>query len=174
MPSPVSGAAHLGETELTELYQACYLDLVRFAVQLVDDQATAEDVVQDVFAALQARHRRLDDPVRYLRTAVLNRARSVLRRRRTARLFLTAPPFRAREHAHAADESSVRHDERTTVLAAVARLPHRQREVVVLRYYEELGIGEIAALLEITSGAVSSSLNRALATLSTSLGEDHV
>jgi RNA polymerase sigma factor (sigma-70 family) len=118
---------------------------------------------------LCARDRNLDDPVRYLRTAVLNRARSVLRRRRTVRRFLA----RAEQNAPLVDEARLEQDQQRALLAAVARLPHRQREVVVLRYYEELTVSEAAALLGITAGAVSSSLNRALMTLNKLLGEDN-
>jgi DNA-directed RNA polymerase specialized sigma24 family protein len=63
------------------------LRLVRLAVQLVDDQASAEDVVQDVFARLQQGQQNLHelaDLRRYLTTAVVNQARSTLRQRRLA------------------------------------------------------------------------------------------
>ncbi|WP_405685428.1 RNA polymerase sigma factor [Streptomyces sp. NBC_00057] len=73
---------------LTELYQARRLDMVRLALFLVDDLHTAEDVVQDAFAAVCRTHGTsldgLQDPGAYLYTAVVNAARSVLRRRRSA------------------------------------------------------------------------------------------
>jgi DNA-directed RNA polymerase specialized sigma24 family protein len=72
------------------LYERHYLSLVRLALHLVDDLGSAEDVVQDVFAALPA-NGLPRDPVRYLQRAVVNRARSVLRRRRVARTFLARP-----------------------------------------------------------------------------------
>ncbi|MFD7501107.1 sigma factor [Streptomyces sp. NPDC059850] len=79
---------------LADLYRARRLDMVRLAIFLVDDPHTAEDVVQDAFAAVCRRHgARLDDlqdAHAYLHTAVVNAARSVLRRRRTARAY-TAP-----------------------------------------------------------------------------------
>ncbi|MEV0974693.1 sigma factor [Microtetraspora glauca] len=65
--------------------------LVRFAFLLVGDQETAEDVVQDAFAAVHRRWRRLadhDDLLPYLRTAVLNGCRAVHRRRAIARWTL--------------------------------------------------------------------------------------
>ena len=163
MPLPsVAGRA----VRVEDLYREHYLDLVRFAVQFVDDRGIAEDVVQDVFAALKAHRRHLDDPLRYLRVAVLNRSRSVLRRRRIERRFVLV----RERYAEAADEASLRSDEQSRVLAAVSRLPRRQREVVVLRYYEDLEIGEVAILLGITSGAVSSSLTRAMDRLIELLG----
>jgi RNA polymerase sigma factor (sigma-70 family) len=146
-------------------YREHYLALVRLAVQLVDDQATAEDTVQEVFVAL---HRSgpvtggLTDAKSYLRTAVVNRCRSVLRRRRTARAWLR-PALR---FAEPADAGLLRQDRHDRMLGAVSRLAVRQREVLVLRYYEELTVPEIAQLLQISPGAVSSSLNRGLKSLS--------
>lgn len=146
-----------------------YLAMVQLAAQLVDDVETAEDVVQDVFAAWPAKSAP-DDALRYLRTAVLNRSRSVLRRRRTARAFgrtLTAPPS-----AEAADAELLRNERSRMILTHIDRLPRRQREVVILRYFEDLAIGEIAIVLGIRATAVTTSLGRALATLAARLGED--
>lgn len=165
--------------DVTSLFTAHYLSLVRLAAHLVDDLGTAEDVVQDVFAALQSSGNRPDDPLHYLRVAVVNRSRSVLRRRRTVRLFgiLPGPPEDHLDRADAvvhhepADAAPLRAAERTRLLTAVRRLPTRQREVVVLRYYEQLSVAEVAGLLGIAPGAVSSSLGRALTTLSRLLEE---
>ena len=142
--------------EVQRLYERHYLPLVRLAAHLVDDLESAEDVVQDVFAGL--------------RTAVINRARSVLRRRRVVRAF--GARASVVDFADPADEDVLRADRRSRILAAIAQLPTRQKEVVVLRYYEDLGVGEIAELLRISPGAVSSSLSRALDALQTRLGDD--
>ncbi len=147
--------------DVPELFRAHYLGLVRLALRLVDDQDSAEDVVQDVFAAL--RHPPTGNAEAYLRAAVVNRCRSALRRRRTARVF--AARRTVARTAEAADATSLRRAEREGLLAAVRALPTRQREVVVLRYYEDLGVTEIADVLDTTPGAVSSALNRALAAL---------
>lgn len=148
------------------LYSLHYVGLVRLAVQLVDDLETAEDVVQDVFAAWPVRAP--DDPLRYLRTAVVNRSRSALRRRRTVRAHKPSPPA----DAESADTDVLRGEHTRLVLAHIDRLPQRQREVVILRFYEELSVAEIAAVLGIRAGAVSSALNRALATLAQLLQGD--
>ena len=79
--------------DITELYAAHRLSLVRLAILLVDDVASAEDVVQDAFAALARRPDAVRDPAKalaYLRVSVVNTARSALRRRRTARAY--SPP----------------------------------------------------------------------------------
>ncbi|MFD4676380.1 RNA polymerase sigma factor [Lentzea sp. NPDC058450] len=146
-----------------ELFDQHYLQLVRIAVSVVGDQETAEDVVQDVFAALPGR---MDNPRGYLTTAVFNRSRSVLRRRVVALRFRPpAPP-----PAEGADEHALREYERERVLVAIRSLPHRQREVVVLRYLEDLPPAEVAELLGISKEAVASSLNRALESLRGKLG----
>lgn len=152
------------------LYARHYVALVRLAVQLVDDLETAEDVVQDVFAAWPANSSPAE-PQRYLRSAVVNRSRSALRRRKTVRAFgrqLTAVPS-----AEPADTKLLRSERSRIVLALIDRLPRRQREVVILRYYEDLAISDIAAVLGIRASAVSTSLSRALATLAALLGEGH-
>ena len=79
--------------DITELYAAHRLSLVRLAILLVDDLASAEDVVQDAFAALTRRHRTVEDPSKalaFLRVSVVNGGRDALRRRRTARGY--TPP----------------------------------------------------------------------------------
>lgn len=155
-----------------ELFRLHYLALVRLAMRFVDDQESAEDLVQDVFLGLTRRPAPADDPHRYLRSAVVNRSRSVLRRRKIARAFLA----RGGSHSsvEAADEPSIRADERTRMLDAIAQLPRRQREVIVLRYYEDLSVAEIAATLRVSPGAVSSALNRALAALAMTTERAHV
>ena len=155
-------------TALEELFAGHYVALVRLAVQLVDDPDSAEDVVQDVFAGLDPS--RVDDPLHYLRRAVVNRSRSVLRRRRTVRAF--AGRATRVELVEPADSGAVRTDERVRVLGAIDALPRRQREAVVLRYYEDLPVTEIARILDTTPSAVSSALTRALDTLATTLGGD--
>jgi RNA polymerase sigma-70 factor (sigma-E family) len=145
--------------------------LVRVAVLLVGDQPSAEDVVQDAFMGLYRTLSGLRDRDRalaYLRAAVVNGSRSVLRaRRRTAsRRVSQEPPVWSAESAAIASE------DRREVLAAVARLPRRSREVLALRYYLDLSESEIAAALGVSRGTVSSTASRALAALARELGEE--
>lgn len=153
---------------LSELYAAHRLALVRLAVLLVDDQASAEDVVQDAFAALARRKGGLRNPsaaIGYLRVSVVNGARSVLRKRRTVRGY---KPPRTIESVGPEDRAVVAEEHRE-VLAAVKRLPDRQREVLVLRYWSGLSEAEIAAALGITPGTVKSTASRALDALERTL-----
>ncbi len=154
---------------ISELYHAHRLAMVRLAVLLVDDRATAEDVVQDAFAALYKRHGdqlgEVDNAPAYLRTAVVNAARSVLRRRRTARDY--TPPYEA--DAPSAEERIVLDEEHREVLAALSGLTARRREVLVLRYWCDLTEAQIATTLGISRGAVKSLASRALDALEKTL-----
>lgn len=156
---------------ISELYHAHRLTMVRLAVLLVDDRATAEDVVQDAFAALYKRHGEqlgeVDNALAYLRTAVVNAARSVLRRRRTARGY--TPPYEA--DAPSAEERIVLDEEHREVFAALSGLTARRREVLVLRYWGDLTEAQIAATLGISRGAVKSIASRALNSLEKILKE---
>jgi RNA polymerase sigma-70 factor (sigma-E family) len=146
---------------ISELYHAHRLSLVRLAILLVDDQASAEDVVQDAFAGLYQRWGRLNDvdkALGYLRTAVVNNARSVLRRRQTARRYIVPH----QPNAGSAESVAILAAEHREVLDAVARLAPRQREVVVLRYWSEMSEAEIADTLGISRGTVKSTASRAM------------
>lgn len=153
--------------DVESLYAAHRLPLVRLALLLVDQQQLAEEVVQDAFAGLVARGplRDPDAALGYLRTAVVNRSRSVLRRRRTARAHV---PRRDLVPVDPADRA-VLAEEHREVLAALDTLAPRQREVVVLRYWSGLSEAQIAATLGISRGAVKSTASRALRALETTL-----
>jgi RNA polymerase sigma-70 factor (sigma-E family) len=155
--------------DVTTLYITQRLPLVRLASLLVMDRHTAEDVVQDAFAALHQRWRSLDDPhaaLAYLRRSVLNNCRSVLRRRRTRNNYV--PPIPVPEPG--ADQAVLRADEQRRVVAALRRLPLRKREALVLRYWAGLSDAEIAATLGIKATTVRSTISRGLDQLEQDLG----
>ncbi|KIZ19240.1 RNA polymerase sigma factor [Streptomyces natalensis] len=165
-PTPAAYAEESpGPPTIGELYRAHRLAMVRLAVLLVDDRATAEDVVQDAFAALCKRHGahldEVDNALAYLRTCVVNAARSVLRRRRTARGY--TPPHET--DVPSAEERIVLDEEHREVLAALGGLTPRRREVLVLRYWGDLTEAQIAETLGISRGAVKSLASRALGSL---------
>ncbi|MFG2335101.1 RNA polymerase sigma factor [Streptomyces yangpuensis] len=163
------GGHHPGPPTVTDLYHAHRLGMVRLAVLLVDDLATAEDVVQDAFTALYRRHgeriTEVDNALGYLRTSVVNTARSVLRRRRTMRAW-TPPPA---VDIPSAEDHVVLDEAHREVLAALARLTPRRRQVLVLRYWADLSEAEIAATLGISRGAVKSNASRGLDALERNL-----
>jgi RNA polymerase sigma-70 factor (sigma-E family) len=154
-----------------QLYRAHALTLVRLAVLLLGDRPSAEDVVQDAFMGLHRglpRLRDRDKALAYLRTAVVNGSRSVLRARsRSARRRVAYDP-----PVWSAESAAIASEDRREMLAAVARLPRRSREVLALRYYLDLTEGEIAAALGVSRGTVSSTASRALAALARELGEN--
>ncbi|MFE5331967.1 RNA polymerase sigma factor, partial [Embleya sp. NPDC056575] len=157
---------------MTQLYHAHRIRLVRLATLLVDDQETAEDVVQEAFTAAfrryGARLGELDDPPAYLRRCVVNGARSVLRRRRTARAWVppVLPP------AASPEDDALRAERDRRLRQALGQLTRRQREVLVLRYWENLSESEIAGTLGIPSGTVKSTASRGLTALHRLLREE--
>ncbi len=165
---PVDGASE--DAAVAELFLAHRLGLVRLAFLLVGDQETAEDVVQDAFAALQRRWSRLADHDRmlpYLRVAVVNGCRMVHRRRVVVGRFTgdRETPFWSAEAATLLGET------RREVLVAVRALPRRQREAVVLRYYLDLSEAEISEAMGVSRGTVKSTTSRALRALAVKLEE---
>ena len=146
---------------LEDLYRQHRMRLVRLAILLVDESATAEDVVQEAFTGLHRHWTGLRDEAAalgYLRTAVVNGSRSVLRRRKTARGYV--PPHQA--NARSAESLAMLTTEHQSVVAALGQLPPRQREVLVLRYYGGMSEAEIATATGVSRGTVKSSASRAL------------
>jgi RNA polymerase sigma-70 factor (sigma-E family) len=158
---------------VTSLYAAHAVGLIRLGVVMLGDRALAEEVVQDAFCGLYQNWDRLADPgkaLSYARSAVLNRCRSALRRRARWQGRLVAGP-QSWETAESAESSVLASEEHRTVLTALLKLPARQREALVLRFYLELGEAEIAAAMGISPGTVKSTTSRALAALGRLLGE---
>jgi RNA polymerase sigma-70 factor (sigma-E family) len=161
----VSPGVHVDPARsVTELFREHHLDLVRLALLMVGDLATAEDVVQDAFEQLHRRWRSLrrqSSALDYARSAVLNRCRSVLRRRQVARRHEARIAVTARPDADAA----VAFEQRAELIEAFRSLPARQREVLALRYYMDLSVEDVAAMLRISHGTVRSTASRGLAAL---------
>jgi RNA polymerase sigma-70 factor (sigma-E family) len=151
---------------VTHLYRGHYAPLVRVATMLLGDQGRAEEVVQDAFVALHGRWGRLTDPdraVAYLRTSVVNGARSALRRRSVAARHEPAAP----SPVESAEQSAVAAEQRRELLTALDGLSDRQREVLLLRYYLDLSEADIAAALRISRGAVKTHSSRGISALRT-------
>jgi RNA polymerase sigma-70 factor (sigma-E family) len=149
---------------LHDLYLQHRLSLLRLASLLLRDVGDAEEVVQEAFVGAYLKWEQLRDPERalpYLRSAVLNGARSRLRHRR---VVARAIPAR-RPDEHPAEVTAVANDERRRMIAALQALPTRQRECLALRYYLDLSEAEIARTLGISQGSVKTHVHRGLATL---------
>jgi RNA polymerase sigma-70 factor (sigma-E family) len=135
---------------------------------MLGDRPAAEDAVQDAFCGLYRRWHSLADPgkaLSYARSSVINNCRTVLRRRRHQGGPAGDPP------GESAEALALVGEEHRQVLAAIRRLPARQREVLVLRFYLDLDEGQIAASMRISRGTVKSTTSRALAALGRILGE---
>ena len=157
--------------DLARLHRQHYRSLVRLASLLVDDVGVCEELVQDAFVAVLGRRGAFDEPANlpaYLRSAVLNGARSHLRRRlvRDRRR-----PLQVVGEAAPAETGAEGADDRRAVLAALRSLPDRQRDVLVLRYYLDLSEPEIAATLGIGAGTVKTHAHRGLTRLAQLLEE---
>jgi RNA polymerase sigma-70 factor (sigma-E family) len=152
------------DTAVTALYSAHWAGLVRLATLLTGDASVAEEIVADAFVALHRRWHKLGDRGAghaYLRTSVVNGARSALRHRGVEE--------RHRQPGAGApagpEERALQSLEDARVLAALRTLPRRQQEVLVLRYYADMSEQEIARTLEVSRGAVKSHAHRGLAAL---------
>ena len=138
-----SGGGPLGV--MTTLYQMHYRPLVRLAALLVSDLATAEDIVQDSFAAAHGIWDSLPDTdaaLSYLRRSVVRGSRSA-----PCAQLADVPP------------------QGSAVVSALRALPVRQREVLVLRYFADLPEAEIASATGISRAAVRSHAARAMSSL---------
>ena len=150
--------------QLTELYDLHYAGLCRLAAHLLCSTAQAEEVVQEAFLRTFAGWARIRQPERaswYLRTTVVNLCRSRMRRRTTEDRGNRTVWASARDVEWPGEHS----EDVAAVLDAVRALPQRQREAVVLRYYEDLAEADIARILHCSTGTVKSQLSKARATL---------
>lgn len=157
--------------ELDGAHRAHYRTLVRLAALLVDDIGSCEEIVQDAFVSVFSRRDRPHDEQRlaaYLRSAVLNGARSALRRRQTARRYAPGRPL----DVDAAEVGATAAALEDAVLRALRSLPDRQRDVLALRYWGDLSEGEIADALGIASGTVKTHAKRGLAALAEKLEDE--
>jgi RNA polymerase sigma-70 factor (sigma-E family) len=171
-PAPGPGLPVDPDVAIGELYRAHWHRLVRLAWLLLRDQLAAEDVVQDAFVATHRRWGSIRESGRvvgYLHTAVVNGCRSVQRHNvivdRVNTTTAAAADAPGRESASSAETAVMRASDHEAMIRALAALPLRQREVLVLRYYADLSEAQIAAALEISPGAVKSHAHRGLMTL---------
>jgi len=153
-----------------ELFAQHRQPLTRLAVLLGADDA--EDVVSEAFYDLYRRWRRLRSPdaaAAYLRSVVVNRTRMRLRHLQVVRRHLQRRTEDA--PARSSEAMALLRDDQRAVVTALARLPDRQREALVLRYWLELRESEIAGAMGISAGAVKTHVSRGMAALSRAMEE---
>ena len=138
--------------DFEEFYRTEYAPMVRLARGLVDASEAAEEIAQDAFARVFERWDRLDSPGGYLRTAVVNGARSELRKREVRRRVGLGQPRQVPA-------------ERDYLVDALDRLAPKRKTALVLRFYAGLSEREIAEAMGVRPGTVKSLLSRGLADL---------
>lgn len=146
---------------LEELFRVEYHGLIRLAYVIVGERTAAEDAVMEAFCALHRNWSRVRDrsaPQAYLRAAVVLGCRSHVRRLVRER---RRPPVWEVGRPDPSGEDALAQQARDTVLRAIRELPHRQREVVVCRYYLDLTETQTAELLSISVGSVKRHHHRA-------------
>lgn len=167
--APARAEAWDADDAVTELYAAHYASLVRLSTLLLRDVGAAEEVVQDAFVAMHGAWRRIREEEKglaYLRRTVVNRSRSVLRRRVVADRHAPTPG----PDAPSAEYGALARIESDQVLACLRTLPPRQREALVLRYYADLSEAQIAETMRVSRGSVKTHTSRGIAALRAQLG----
>lgn len=154
---------------VVELYVAHHESLVRLAALVAPEDGMAEDLVQEAFVRLYKSWRRIREPEKapaYLKATIVNLARGRGRRMSVALRHQPA----ASPDAASAEDGALRHESQHEVIEQLRRLPTRQRECLVLRYYEGLTESEIAHTLSISVGSVRTHTSRGMAALERQLG----
>lgn len=158
---------------LDALYAAHWVGLVRLAWLLVHDDGLAEDIVQDAFIATHRHWSRIEDPTRaaaYVRRSVVNGCRSALRHRGVQERYAASVASQPAPSTWPSAEVGALHRRGDDdIIAALARLSERQREVIVLRYYADLDERAIATALGVGRNAVKTHARRGLAALRAAL-----
>ncbi|HEX8803805.1 MAG TPA: SigE family RNA polymerase sigma factor [Acidimicrobiales bacterium] len=173
---PLSGkvgrSRSVEEDPLAVLHREHYRSLVRLAAIVLGDAGLGEQVVQDAFVRLQLRWgalRDLEKAPAYLRSAVLNGARSQLRRQKVRDRF--ASRRTVEPTVPTPEAAALAGDDHARVVAALRRLPARQREALTLRYYLDLPVADVADAMGVSTGSVKTHVHRGLAALAQDMGE---
>ena len=158
---------------VSALYDAHAVTMIRIALVMLSDRAAAEDVVQDAFFGLYRHWGKLSDranAVTYVRSAVLNGCRDALKRqaRRDRRDRASAVSWQS---VGSAETLALIGEDHRLILAAVRRLPGRQRETLLCRFYLEMSEEETARAMGVSRGTVKSATSRAIAALGRMLKE---
>jgi RNA polymerase sigma factor (sigma-70 family) len=155
------------EGYVEHLFRGRYLEMVRLAGLLGADDP--EDIAQEAFTRLMNKEPDLGDAraaLAYLRAIVVNLTRNRHRHLRVVRL--RGP---AAADAESCEQAAIAYEDHQEVIAALAGLPRRRREAIVLRYWLDLPEREIAAAMGVSPGTVKSHVSRGLAALARVLGD---
>jgi RNA polymerase sigma factor (sigma-70 family) len=148
------------------LFRECAADVHAYAISLLDDRSAAEDVTALAFERLYRSRSRLDHrrgtPRAWLFSIARNAALDELRRRRRRPQYeLDEERFGDWDSAEALEQA----EHRATVRDALAALPLREREVVLLKFHGQLTNAELARALGVSESNAGTRLHRALTRL---------
>lgn len=156
-----------------ELYEKYATDILRFAYFYLGDRQRAEDVCQNVFVRFLTRKPVLESghEKAWLLKVAMNLCRDLWRSSWMKRVVLGHPRFELFPAPDQIDQLA----EKQSLMEAVNALPASFREVVLLHYYQGLGIDEIAEAMSLPEGTVSSRLSRARKKIEEALngGKEH-
>ena len=154
----VQAAESGGMAYFEELYERYATDVLRVCYFYLGDRQKAEDVCQDVFVRLITTSPQLQEgrEKAWLLKVALNRCRDLWRGAWLKRVVLGSPAF---ELVPAPDEIDSLAD-RQEIMQAINQLPAAFKEVILLHYYQGYGISEIAEMMELPEGTISSRLSR--------------
>jgi RNA polymerase sigma factor (sigma-70 family) len=181
-PGRLVGGAAAFAAAFEAAYRTHYAALCRFAATIVDSRDGARDVVQQVFAQLwahgagwdQSGTRVADTRVAYLFRAVRHRALDAVKHARVVERWQrcrSAGP-NVGDAGPAIDERVERDEQLANVYAAIAELPDRSRQVLILRWQAHLDYPDIACVLGIAPASAKMLHSRALDGLRRRLGSD--
>ena len=165
------------ETAIETFVRGHEADVFKLALSIVRDESEAMEITQETFiAALKSLHsfKEIGSLKTWLFKITLNRSRSHLRKRNfLQRLSITLSTlFKEAEERQTSPEENVIQNEREAVIwSELNKLDERQRIVVVLRYFQDLPIVEIAEILNLHEGTVHSRLHTARERLRIALGQ---
>lgn len=155
-------------TARADAYADCFAThfsrLAGFAATMVGDRSLGHEIAQEAFTRLYAKWLGVREPRAYVYLTATNLAREHWRRQRTETTAYADVARLGREEAVAAPDLALRD--------LVERLPGAQRQAVLLRYYADLPVAEVAALMKTPQGTVKRLLHDARAALGLALGED--
>lgn len=140
--------------EFVDFYDTNYAAMVRVATLITMRRQLGEEVVQEAFIALAPRWSDLRRPEAYLRSAVINNSRTVVRRSLRERAVASVPESSTRFDADVPEDMK-------EVWQALGRLSPRRRTAIVLRFYEDLDDRQIADLMDCRPATVRSLVHRA-------------
>ena len=157
--------------QFEELYAQYADDVLRMAYFYLADKQKAEDVCQDVFVKLYTRGEAIAPGCEkaWLLRVTVNCCRDLWRSAWLKRVVLGAPTL---EIIPAQEDTIEQREEKAELMRAIYKLPVQFRETILLHYYQGLGIAEIAQMLGLPEGTISSRLSRARKKLESLLKEE--